>query len=276
MLAILQALSAVAARMLERSQGHSSIILYGERPGRPGSEGFTLIELLVVIAVIAILASLLLPVLSRGKLAAEKTLCASNMRQWGIALQCYATDCQDSFPDATETDLNWAGPKLQKFWADYLLKQAQGAAKPRNNVIHCPTQKWHRFYSEPDFANGQMVIIGYQYLPGRDTNSPYWNYNTHGLGGWAGKKKFHREYKKAPLLIDIMQSIGGYNGDTPLQQNWFYDTGLPYSSHPLPVGRPKGGNFLFEDGRVTWYPFEKIGIGSCTAAWVVYYKIPLL
>jgi len=250
--------------------------LYQRALSQGRAKGFTLIELLVVIAIIAILASLLLPVLSRGKSAGEKSLCASNMRQWGIALHCYAADYQDSFPDATEADLNWAGPKLQRFWSDYLLKQPQGSAKRRNNVLHCPTQKWHRFYNETDYGNGQMVIIGYQYLPGRDTNSPHWNYNTHGLGGWAGKRKFHREYKEAPLLIDIMQSIGTYSGDTPLRQNWFYETGLPYSSHPLRAGLPSGGNFLFEDGRVSWYRFDRIGIGSCTAAWIVYYRIPAL
>ncbi|MGA2854845.1 MAG: type II secretion system protein, partial [Verrucomicrobiota bacterium] len=39
---------------------------------------FTLIELLVVIAIIGILAAMLLPVLAKGKLSAQRAACESN------------------------------------------------------------------------------------------------------------------------------------------------------------------------------------------------------
>ncbi len=59
---------------------------------------FTLIELLVVISIIALLVAMLLPSLERGRKAANTILCASNLKQIGIAIYSYCTDNGDVLP----------------------------------------------------------------------------------------------------------------------------------------------------------------------------------
>ena len=61
-------------------------------------KGFTLIELLVVVAIIALLIAILLPSLARARELARRSMCASNLRQIGLALNTYAKDNEERFP----------------------------------------------------------------------------------------------------------------------------------------------------------------------------------
>ena len=59
---------------------------------------FTLLELLVVIAVIAVLAGLIFPAFSSARARARRTVCASNLRQIGVALELYSSGNNGRLP----------------------------------------------------------------------------------------------------------------------------------------------------------------------------------
>jgi len=77
---------------------------------------FSLIELLVVVSIIALLVSMLLPALGRAREQAKKTICATNLHQYGVAIYSYAADNDGGI---MSTPLVVAGDPAQARYPDF-------------------------------------------------------------------------------------------------------------------------------------------------------------
>ncbi len=100
------------------------------------SRAFTLIELLVVVAIIAVLVSILLPALSAAREAARQALCASNLKNIGLALNAYA-DEYGRYPRADIRKNNggeWGGGDT---WNRVLIKERYFDIQ--YDCFNCPT-----------------------------------------------------------------------------------------------------------------------------------------
>jgi prepilin-type N-terminal cleavage/methylation domain-containing protein len=231
------------------------------------ADAFTLIELLVVIAIIAILAALLLAALAQAKQSAYKIQCASNLKQWGIAVNMYAGDNQAQFPDLSykdstgkltgARDLSWMPVYFNtSFFPGYLMTNhpgIKGTVRPTVDVLYCPTDLFHRAidaYPPPTYKTN---LIGYNYLPGRDSaGGVTYDYDSDGLGGWVtNRARLGGPYHLAPMMADRLQ----YNlGNQSWTKDW-NGAQVQMGVHRNRGGIPSGANFLYEDGHVKWQKF---------------------
>jgi prepilin-type N-terminal cleavage/methylation domain-containing protein len=140
------------------------------------SRGFTLIELLAVIATIATLAALLLPILNRAKIKAQRTSCLSNLRQLGFAWIMYYQDNSGSLAESYPVNNSnaWIQGDMRNLsdaTNSELIRQGKlFHYNPSVASYHCPTDEGvsingkivptTRSYSMNSFMGGRDLKLG--------------------------------------------------------------------------------------------------------------------
>lgn len=209
---------------------------------------FTLIELLTVIAIIAILASMIMPSLSRAREMARRSSCASNMKQLGLAFIQYTQDYDERFPKAG----NWQAWGNGGHWVKG-VNSADGSTAlakftkaedyaPRGNKVDIiggaiyPYTKAVQIYVCPSSRDGQATGLSYS------MNCTL-----------SGQAQFSvQSDTEVALLVDEAYPSDGY----------FWATTDSSASDQMTQIHNGGGNILFCDGHVKFYPFSKFYAGD--------------
>ncbi len=231
-----------------------------------------MIELLVVIAVIVLLAAILLPALKTAREKANRTVCVSNLRQWGVAISSHNVDSQGVVLQTTRPS-EWSfHPYPSYIWKANVLYPAQWNITDINSYINA-------FETNSRTAKA-TAICPTDYGVSKRAMDAIYQSNSYNWTGRLSYSYFGRvdqwptfATQPAELTADRLDAERVIMAETIFRWNtdwsWKYNHGLNRSSHISANATAYGGwsdrgsvpqlagnQRLYGDGRVVWFNRE--------------------
>ncbi|HUA68069.1 MAG TPA: DUF1559 domain-containing protein [Candidatus Saccharimonadales bacterium] len=240
--------------------------------------GFTLIELLVVIAIIAILAAMLLPALAAAKQKANRIVCMSNLRQWGLALTMYLDDEQEIFPLAKIPNGTPGAPggynEDDPSWSALIAFHAAGQGdNVWYNVVppYVGKQPLWQIASNPSiFVNARKIFdcSTAGELPSDFSSDPdriVFNYGMNykgnaGLSGVAYGTNFTATMVRHPSAFVFLSDVRAHASEKPFYgSNPANEVGCSHCwAAQISSRHDAGANVNFADGHVAYFKYAYI------------------
>jgi len=202
---------------------------------------FTLIELLVVIAIIAILAALLLPALSSAKLKAKTTVCLSQLRQCGVAMQVY-------LPDFNEK-IFWTNDAVAFNGMEWFV----WAGQTNGNLYTGQGNIFNRIDRPLNHYGLTGTTVTCPVDQGRADTLPY------SLFQWVGNSYLFNFGGYPPFTTGGLDGESSTQVGLPSSTVLFSDGVLAFPSNPTGWHKPKpAGNVLLVDGHAGFYTAQTV------------------
>jgi hypothetical protein len=213
------------------------------------------VELLVVLGIIAVLIAILLPVLRRARMAAQRTACQNNVRQLFMGVSLYCDHNHDWYPTAAHASGgghlqypdDWVWWEANRNIDDSPIARYFNVRGERlKNLLRCPADSFEGRTEIPGINSGQgPYLYSYGINMGVGTNS------SPPLNFWRTKRAHWRRPSEKILFTEDLDAPPLYY----VAAVWGYTARLTHR-HGLAISRKRGAvmgvnvSAVFMDGHV--------------------------